>query len=143
MVIAVGAPILASDIGGPWAPYAPTLTNVTVGNGAITARYKRIDKTVFFQTLFLFGSTSAITGSVTVGLPVAPRLITSVSANVFFLDDLVGWFPGSWAPSGSGVVIRATNTSGAYATATPLSSTAPFTWTTNDYFNVSGFYEVV
>ena len=143
MVIAVGAPILASDIGGPWAPYTPTLTNVTVGNGAITARYKRIDKTVFFQTHFLFGSTSAVTGSVTVGLPVAPRLVTSVSASVFFLDNLVGWFPGSWAPSGSGVVIRATNTSGTYATASALSSTVPFTWTTDDYFNVSGFYEAV
>ena len=141
MVIAVGAPILASDIGGPWAPYTPTLTNVTVGNGAITARYKRIDKTVFFQVRFSLGSTSAITGSVTVGLPVAPRSFQAISASVFFLDNLVGWLPGAWAPSGSGVVIRATDTSGTYAAASALSATVPFTWTTDDYFDVSGFYE--
>lgn len=46
---------------GGMTAYTPTLTNITLGNGTLTARYKLVDGLVFFEVSILYGSTTAIT----------------------------------------------------------------------------------
>ncbi len=53
-----------------WVDFTPTLTNVTLGNGTLSARYTQSGKTVSFVERLVAGSTTAITGTVKLGLPV-------------------------------------------------------------------------
>jgi hypothetical protein len=54
-----------------WQNYTPTLGGITVGNGSIAGRYLKRGRTVDFSVLLTAGSTSAVTGLVTIGLPAA------------------------------------------------------------------------
>jgi hypothetical protein len=61
----------AGELGGAWVAYTPTWTNITVGNGVITARYTKRGKTIQGSVKFLFGSTSDVSGTnISVSLPV-------------------------------------------------------------------------
>jgi len=56
----------------PWQAWTPTLTNITLGNGTIVARYQQIGKTINFEVLFTMGSTSAMGSVPQVSMPVSP-----------------------------------------------------------------------
>lgn len=119
-----------------WTSYTPTDTNVTVGNGTRLARYLQIGKTVHFMWDLTFGSTTAFTGTVNVGLPVAPAATGRWAVGAFLLDSgtqTYGWVAS--ITSGTSVAVP-TSSSGGGANAT-----TPFTWTTNDRLTVSGTYE--
>lgn len=53
---------------GQWTPYAPVLTGITLGNGTLTARYRKIGRTVNIWFVLTLGSTSSVTGVITLGL---------------------------------------------------------------------------
>jgi len=50
----------ALGTGTAWTSYTPTTTNITVGNGTVTAAYARYGKTIFGRFNFTLGSTSAM-----------------------------------------------------------------------------------
>lgn len=52
-----------------WTAYTPALTNMSVGNGTMVAAFSSNGVTINFRFRLVFGSTSAISGAVTVGLP--------------------------------------------------------------------------
>jgi len=127
-----------------WQAWTPTLTNLTAGNGTTVARYYQNGKLVIGYFIFTFGSTSSITGSVSVSLPVnastsypltglAPAgnstledyVNTTYKGDVGVYRDLQRFF------------VYVMNASSTYASQAALSSTVPFTWGTNDvlYFN--------
>lgn len=58
-----------------WISYTPTITNLTVGNGVLTARYAQIGKTVFAKGTFVMGSTSSISGALAIALPVTANAV--------------------------------------------------------------------
>jgi hypothetical protein len=134
---------------GAWTAFTPTWTGLTVGNGVYNqSHYSLIGKTASFSIDFSFGSTSAITGSVTLTLPVILTRKSNFSTNVlysYFEDSGTGdrlGFPipntsdstkylVGWANQGVNVITRAS-----------LSSTSPFTWATGDRIVITGTIEV-
>lgn len=127
----------------PWTTWNPTYSNITVGNGTITARYQQIGKTVNFYWRFLFGSTSAFTGSpATLTLPISPAYVNGLFQDVEIEDSGTAYFSGFGAlRSGPVLQLGIINTTGTYSGLNLVSATAPMTWTTNDNIQIRGTYE--
>ena len=127
-----------------WTSWTPTWTNLTVGNGTNSSKYTQVGKLIIARVAFLFGSTSSISGGISFTLPV-----TSVSYTE-------GGFYGRGVLRDAGTaeyaclldistttqaIVYAEGAAGSYVNATALSSTIPFTWTTNDHISGILIYE--
>lgn len=127
-----------------WISYTPTWTNLTVGNGTNNFAYKQIGKIVFVRGQFIFGSTSSISGAVSVSLPVTAKSFTVKHAlGTAYFEDLgiAGYVGGVFWLSTTTIDIRVFNASGTYTVNSSLSSTIPFTWGTNDHISFNFIYE--
>jgi hypothetical protein len=125
-----------------WTSYTPTITNLTLGNGVLIARYKKIGKTVFVEARVVFGSTTSLTGSPIFYLPSSQYLPLNGRANVVILDSGANYFKGMSADvSTNYFYIYAELASGSYVSYASISSTVPMTWATNDTISISFFYE--
>lgn len=121
---------------GAWASYVPTDTNVTLGNGTRTAKFVQLGKTVHFSWSITFGTTTAFTGTVSVGLPVAAAATGRWSVAVYMLDSGTQNFSaGAFIDSGG------SSAQPLLAAGGGINSTIPFTWAVNDRLVVSGTYE--
>lgn len=141
---AVGTSELASAVGnfGAWTNYTPTLTNVTSGNGSLTAAYCQIGKLVAFRVVFSLGSTSAITGRIQVALPTTASSSYQTAFWGNFQDSGTTTYPAYlYLETASKVEMRAQNSSGTYLSYADTSATVPFTWTSTDLFALGGVYE--
>lgn len=127
---------LEDYLAGPgWEDYTPADTNITVGNGTQTAR-KRVhaDGTVDFHWRLLFGTTSAITGTAFIGLPVAATYPQTAAA--MYLEDGARWYVGVCNVESSGLLLHTEA-----ANSGIVNGTAPFTWGNLDRIQVSGTIE--
>ena len=133
-----------SHTGSAWNSYTPTLTNITLGNGTLVGDYWRAGRNIEFKVKLTFGTTTSVSGAMTVGLPVA--YADGTEADIFdalmFDASASGRYPGQTiAISTTTVAVSAINTAGTYAVHASTSSSVPFTWTTSDVLEVSGSYE--
>lgn len=138
-------PIAAADA---WTSWTPTWTNLTVGNGTVSAKYIKIGRFVRFQIVLIFGSTTSISGSVSLSFPITavdpgdsggihPLGQVTLSDNGTAQYDAVLKFSTT-----SLAVIKGKTVSGSdLRNDTDLSSTSPFTWVTNDALHINGAYE--
>lgn len=124
-----------------WVSYTPSTTGsgLTLGNGTITGRYKKIGKTVHNTISITLGSTSAISGSGvnwSYFLPsgIAPLNPRSVICSGVYGDASTGlgyplyiWFYVLGYNSGSFI--------------SQISNTLPFTWAINDTIFLNMTYE--
>lgn len=139
-----GAVLPASDLNsafgtGGWTAFTPTVSSgLTVGNGVWSAAYMQIGKTVHIRIRFTFGTTSAVTGAIALGLPVTAGA-ASYSSGLMLAGG--GNYPSSVVTGTSTLTIYAQNASGTYLSRTNTSATIPATWTTSDAFNLSATYE--
>jgi hypothetical protein len=131
----------------PWTLYTPSWTNLNVGNGTVTAKYKQIGKTVNFSVYLVFGTTTSVTGDVRVSLPVAP-LASYYSGNYQSLGPAVIVDEGTVVMGGRLLFIGNINpniyfegAAGTVVNLAPMSSTVPFTWAANDKISFSCTYE--
>lgn len=118
-----------------WQSWSITWTNLTEGNGTETASYIQIGKTVFARFLFTFGSTSAISGSVSLSLPVTSATydaLAPVGSSQFFDASGANNFGPVFLSDASTANIKVWNAAGTYLAQTNISSTVPFTWATSD-----------
>lgn len=130
-------------VSGPWVTWTPTLTNITLGNGTVVAKYKQIGKTIVFKFKFTMGSTSAMGSVPTFTLPVTAasgptdELINGL--NTIF-DTSTGDTYTSAGIFNSTTVCRIIylNVNAVFVN---LSSTLPMAWATGDVLNVTGTYE--
>jgi len=138
----------AGEIGGAWTAWTPTWTNLTAGNGTITARYTKTGKTVKGYLRVTFGSTTTIGSAPTFTLPVSAASHYNTPNNQIaygYAEDagtaaynIVVFVDNSTTVG----LLRIAAASGAYvANANGISSTVPFTWATGDYFNATFEYE--
>jgi hypothetical protein len=127
---------------GIWTTWSPTVGNLTAGNGTTVARYRQVGKVVDFTFTFTFGSTTTISGSPNFTLPVTPNV--NYIFNTGLLDSGTAWFGSFAVTSGGTCFLDLFFTNGTYLTTAggTFSSTAPFTWATNDRIVVNGSYEV-
>lgn len=137
--------ILGGDlavVGGSWTDYVPTPTNLTIGNGTITGRYNQTGKTVDFITTITFGSTTVLTGSPTLTLPVTGLASFSPLGAIGFDASGTVDYPIFARISGGTTVIFRTWPTTAGNSLPGLSSTVPVTWATGDVIVAGGRYEV-
>ena len=125
----------------PWQVWTPTYTNMTIGNGSSVARYVKIGKTVHWYLRFTFGSTSSFGAYTAFTLPSTPIANFSYNARGLLRDAGTAWRFCSAIVEGVDVYPNVENVSGTYSTDASVSSTIPFTWTTNDFLQLAGTYE--
>lgn len=124
-----------------WTNYVPALTGITLGNGTLLAAYcTRENGSVEFYVKVTLGSTSAITGDVTIELPAAAVAggYTKMGFEVLLFDSGTARYKGgAYLGSVTAATVRSLGTNGVM---TALSAASPFTWTTSDAIELGGSY---
>lgn len=129
-----------------WQSYTPTLTNMTLGNGTLAAKYIQIGKTVFVRFKFTLGSTSAVGTGPYFTLPVTAHSDYAGSdngevyqASVSLIDASTTYYPGALMHrDASTALIRKVDSS---ANISGITATTPFTWATADFISIKFTYE--
>ena len=121
--------------------WTPTLQNMTLGNGTVTAQYVQVGKIVTCLFRFVLGSTSAVASFPGHSLPVTARSDRFLSANVHFSDSGTAEYAAFIHGNGSATTgtIYSLGTNNALVNVT---ASAPFTWTTSDVITTVITYEV-
>lgn len=125
--------------GTTWTAYTPTYSNITVGNGTVSARYAKSGKFVFVTWTFTLGSTSSYGNSPRVSLP-------STAASTNFVDMTYALDGGTNEMNGLTFMPSTTqmtfyvNISGYYGIS-PSSATVPWTWGNTDKIIMNLTYE--
>jgi len=131
--------------GWSWQSWTPTWTNLTVGNGTVTANYIQTGKQVTASLFLTFGSTTSVSGLITFSLPVSGNARYSainIIGNALLGDTGNANYPAAVNNSNATTaIINAFNASGTYTTYTGTSSTVPFTWGNGDTLSCLLFYE--
>jgi len=122
-----------------WTAFTPTVsTGLTVGNGTWAAAYVQIGKTVHLRIRFTLGTTSAVTGALSLGLPITGAL---ASYGTGLLTAAGTSYPATLLAGTSSINIYAQNAAGTYLTRANTSATVPGTWGSTDSFNIAITYE--
>lgn len=136
--------------GWSWATYVPTYTNFSLGNGTVNyALWNQTGKTVRVRVGVTLGSTSTVTGAVSVSLPVTSSSSYAVNAKsplgtAMMIDSSsgTGYFTGYVMWSTTTTILLVPNTaSSTYTFQTTMSSTIPMTWATDDGFYIDFTFE--
>lgn len=132
-----GAVLYASDF--EWQSYTPTITGITIGNGTVVGRYYRQRDTVLMEVLVTLGSTSAVTGAVTVSFPVTAARSKHVGSAVAAPAGAANYTLTPMAASSSTAVSVLVQGTGGLLSS--ISSTSPATWATDGWLLVRVNYE--
>jgi len=127
--------------------FTPTWSGVTVGNGISGGYYQRYGATAHAQMWFKLGSTSSITASIRVALPVAPVISSPVIGSAYFesVGTAVYHQPGvsfgSLHPiltsaSSPHVELFAVNTGTTWSVFSSANGTQPVSWAANGGFTL-------
>jgi len=133
--------------------YYPSFTNLTVGDGTLTARYAQQGQFTDVYVRLIFGSTTVITGTgVSLTLPVNANFASANVANATALNGNATFFDTSTSStiygvitysSASTITIRPYYSSGNYLINQQLTSSVPWTWAVNDEFFITFSYHSV
>lgn len=124
-----------------WTDYTPSVNWTSAGtapvlnNGTISARYKRIGKTVFYQGKITMGSTTTY-GSANawqVNLPANAQGLVCGSATIFDTDTTAN--KNGASVEGNSTVLTFFSKSG------PVAATVPHTWAVGDHLSWFLVYE--
>jgi len=126
--------------GGGWTNYSPSVGGITKGNGTEVARYRQIGKMVEIFYQFTLGSTSSVTGQVTVNPPINSVYTLAIACG--FMSDSGTEYPSGIYMPVNVIYPKSLNTSGTYLANNQLNGTTPFTWGSGDFFNFNFAYEV-
>jgi len=131
---------------GSYTTFTPTYTNLTVGNGTNEGRYLRVGNTVHVTQKLVFGSTTSITGNVSLSFPISTITNTNIAnlGGVHFLDAGVALYIGTVQQNdATSFYLTTPTTTGTYLVGNDLlNATRPFTWSTGDGFYLTYTYEV-
>ena len=132
------------DLPFAWPTWTPTLTNLTLGNGVVTARRRVVGKTCDWRFKFKLGSTSAVGTGPAFTLPFTPHgsyaAPEDLMGSALLLDAGTAQRFGSVRfLSGSTVEFVSYSTTGVV---TAISATVPHTWAVNDTLAAFGTFEL-
>jgi hypothetical protein len=114
---------------GETVSYTPTLTNLTLGNGTLSARYAQINNFVHYEGKITFGTTTSITGTPQIAMPLNSAQSFQQAGNVVYADSGVATYLGfPLQVTTSTIYLFIQNTATAYGTEVAVSATVPFTW---------------
>lgn len=137
----------SGEIAGPWQTWTPTYANLTVGNGTVVARYRKVGKMIEFRYSLTWGSTTTFTAGSNISI--SPPVSISSSYSLFTTLGLATYYDANGSIFTSIISYESTNsmrpfvtsTTGTYASIGQVNNTNPMTWTTGDIFSITGFYE--
>jgi hypothetical protein len=130
---------------GAWVSYTPTLTNVTLGNGSISAKYNVIGKTMHIQVKLTLGSTSSVTGAPRVSLPSGFTTATANFAPIGMgLSAVAGvaYTTQTLVLNSSTIYSVVMVANGTYVSVFDMSSVIPGTWTTGSLLELHATLEL-
>lgn len=141
--LALGVESTVADLGN-YTDYSSSVTfaGFTLGNGTASAYYTEINDMIHFVGSAVLGSTSSVTGTIDVILPVNSRLSYphpggwGVCENAGVSIDTAVLTLGT-----TSVAFRALNNVSNWIRGTSTSPTVPFTWGTGDGFFWNVLYE--
>lgn len=133
-----------------WTSWTPSWTNLTVGNGTTVAEYLTIGDLIHVRLLFTWGTTTSITGNVSISLPVNastsiddPDIGGGLMGNAMLFDTSavkpvlgVPYLSSSTLWRISPLIETATYVNGGSV----LQSTTPFTWASTDNIQATFWY---
>jgi len=129
---------------GVWTSYTPTWTALTVGNGTQAFKYTVVNKLVHVFGRITFGSTTSVSSTPTMSLPIARADAQLSSLGTGILGDAgtgsYSLLPLSNATTGV-LIFREDHTVGSSTLEGAIGASSPFTWTTNDFIQVNLTYE--
>jgi hypothetical protein len=140
---------IGNTVIGTYTAFTPTLTNVTTGNATRSGAYCRVNDFVHVYGSYVFGSTTVVTGSIYLNLPI------NINANhgSWSMVGVISIADASsstnyqcfsrWAGVDNLVRVGVLNTTGTYATWATAAATVPMTWTTGDILNFNLYYRAV
>ena len=136
--------VAESPLGFPdWFSYTPVNTNIIVGNGVEEAMFCLKGKTGFLAYNLTWGSTTAFSGDIKIGLPIIGVNHTNT---YLFLGPVHAQDAGTAANNALGVILLIKNTATAYIAKPDFSvysATIPFTWASTDVLRVNVAYRIV
>ena len=126
--------------GSAWSytSFTPTISNFTLGNATITAKYGQIGKIVNFYITITLGTTSVVGTSPVLTLPVTKS--TGQNGNIGSTTYYNGTnvYNGVVASGGNLLVFNASAT---YTVQNSVTATTPFTWAATNSLTINGTYE--
>lgn len=125
--------------------FTPVFTNLTVGSATNIGRFTLSGLRVHGFTKIAFAADTSISGGVSIGMPLTvdsnyDGLSVIGTVQMVNASPIGAYFGTLYGATTSG--IRVTNVASTYAGPTSLSSTVPFTWTTNDIISTSFDYKM-
>ena len=129
---------------GVWTNFTPSFTGVTVGNGTLVARYRKVGKTVDLYMKLTFGSTTSFNSSLNYfslpfNLATTSDGMTVVGAA--FDASPFSVFQAGPEFNGNNLILTLLATNGTFGAISRVTSTNPMTWTTNDSYWFQVRYE--
>lgn len=129
----------------PLQTYTPALTNITIGNGTNSGRYKRFGGMCFVKAAFVMGSTSVMGTGPQMSAPktmdVALGLNEADAATAIYYDATGGRGSGrTFCVSGTTIGFLATNSAATYTIESQVTALIPYTWTTSDLLTFAFTY---
>lgn len=141
--------VVSPNTSGQWKDFVPSWTNLSVGNGTIRAKYYQIGKIVVVDVFLLFGTTTSITGTVRMTLPVEmPASIASYNWHRVGMCQLVdegsAVYGGTLNSQLSSTEIQfyVESANGTYVSpGAAVNATTPHTWANTDKISFNIVYE--
>jgi hypothetical protein len=133
---------IETDLLKAWTTFTPTWTNVTVGNASVNSgKYLKLGKIVFFRIDLVLGSTSAVTGAISVAFPVTAQVGSSFAvARGEAIDASTGDAFELHGRLSSSSVFALLSDNGTKLVNT--TGSVPFTWAISDELHLTGWYEI-
>lgn len=129
---------VSDTLSAPWTAVTPALTGVTIGNGTVAGRQRKLGRTVHTRGRFVLGSTSAVTGFPQITLPYPTVAVTAQDplGTALLVDSSAGQRQPAVVYLWSASSARISGVSGA-----PIAATVPFTWAEGDSIGWNLTYE--
>jgi hypothetical protein len=132
LTVSGGVPAWSTISGPTVTTYTPTLTNLTVGNGTLTAKYAQTGKIVTVYFNFTLGSTSSVGSNPSMTLPVSAADIYN-TAKLFLADyGTVTYWGTAWNGDATTVYLEVDRADATYLKTAGITATVPHTWAVND-----------
>lgn len=125
--------------------FTPTWTNVTVGNGTVVARYNVDGRKVKGQVSLTLGTTSSISGQITIDCPITAVADYDYQAigTCGMVDTGVSLYMGAAVMrTTSKIEVRAINAAGTYAVWAATSGAVSHTWGSADQLTIEFEYYI-
>ena len=119
--------------------FTPSFGGLTIGNGTNSGRFILQNKLLYVEGKFTLGSTSSVTGQITLTLPSSKSFAVNNTAPIGFcrLEDTgTAFYAGNVVQNSStAVALQRFGVTGSLIFYGSVDATNPFTWTTGDVFS--------